>query len=297
MSLSLSDLRAAVGAARDLGSTAKDVAHDLRSSLADRDEMRERAVLLSHKLPKIVEGLKVIGKSDGAELMSIGSFLEANARERRHEPAIYFEDRMYTHGELDEQATRWANALADRGVTKGDAVVVFMENRPELLFAVGGIVKLGAVAGVVNTHQRRDVLLHSIKLCEGKVLAIGEELWEAFSEVRKDVAAATSENTFFVPDRDARADDDAAAQEVPGDAVYAPKALRAASTASPLARAKVTLGDPCFYIFTSGTTGLPKAAVMSHMRWAKASAAFGKLALNMVPADTLYILCRHLHQI
>ncbi len=278
-----------IGAARDLRGTARDMVRDLRDTFSDRDEVLDRAALLSHKLPQIVEGLKVIGKSDKSELFSIGSFLEANARERANEPAIYFEDRMYTHHELDEQATRWANLLASRGVKKGDAVAILMENRPELLFAVGGVVKLGAIAGVINTNQRKDVLLHSLKLCESKAFAIGEELFQTFTEVRADLENASNSCVFFVPDRDARADDERGAASCPPDAVYAPQALREASTYSPLERARVSLGDPCFYIFTSGTTGLPKAAVMSHMRWAKASAAFGKVAMHMLPEDTLYV--------
>ena len=49
------------------------------------------------------------------------------------------------------------------------------------------------------------------------------------------------------------------------------------------------LGDPCFYIYTSGITGMPKASVMSHFRWVKGAGAFGHAALALRPHDVLYV--------
>ncbi len=46
--------------------------------------------------------------------------------------------------------------------------------------------------------------------------------------------------------------------------------------------------DTAFYIFTSGTTGHPKASVMTHKRWLAALAAFGGLGLRLKGSDTLY---------
>ncbi|EUA50268.1 AMP-binding enzyme family protein [Mycobacterium xenopi 3993] len=46
--------------------------------------------------------------------------------------------------------------------------------------------------------------------------------------------------------------------------------------------------DTAFYIFTSGTTGFPKASVMTHFRWLRALAAFGGAGLRLHSSDTLY---------
>jgi citronellyl-CoA synthetase len=50
----------------------------------------------------------------------------------------------------------------------------------------------------------------------------------------------------------------------------------------------VRLADACFYIFTSGTTGLPKASILSHERWLKAATGFGEACLDLGPGDTVY---------
>lgn len=57
---------------------------------------------------------------------------------------------------------------------------------------------------------------------------------------------------------------------------------------NPPSASAVQARDPAFYIFTSGTTGHPKASVMTHQRWLRALAAFGGLALRLRGDDTLY---------
>ena len=52
-------------------------------------------------------------------------------------------------------------------------------------------------------------------------------------------------------------------------------------TANPASADEVQAKDPAFYIFTSGTTGHPKASVMTHLRWLRALVAFGGLGLRL----------------
>src|SRR5256885_12574549 len=52
--------------------------------------------------------------------------------------------------------------------------------------------------------------------------------------------------------------------------------------------ARVEAGSTAFYIFTSGTTGLPKASAMSHARWLKGMAGLGRMATHLGADDTLY---------
>src|SRR6266508_3685057 len=117
-----------------------------------RDEIEERAKLIGKKLPSVAKGLIFIAKKDKNEVLSIGTFLEQNAIERPDAVALLYEDRRYSHRELNQAANRWANTLAARGIKKGDVVAVLLENRPELVSALARIVTRGAIAAAINTR-------------------------------------------------------------------------------------------------------------------------------------------------
>ena len=51
---------------------------------------------------------------------------------------------------------------------------------------------------------------------------------------------------------------------------------------------KIKAGDPCYLIFTSGTTGMPKAAVMTHLRWLKSGYGIGQMAMRLQADDVFY---------
>jgi citronellyl-CoA synthetase len=99
--------------------------------------------------------------------------------------------------------------------------------------------------------------------------------------VRGNLGAEGRERVFWVREH--------AAGAAPADATDADTVIAKASTATPAALGRVTLGDACFYVYTSGTTGLPKASIMSHFRWVKAAGVFGNAALALKPSDTLYV--------
>jgi fatty-acyl-CoA synthase len=125
-------------------------------------------------------------------------------------------------------------------------------------------VKCGAVAGMLNYHQRGEVLAHSLGLLDAKVLVAETDLVSAVTE---SGSAGTSATLTI--------------EDLERFAVGAP-------ATNPDSVAAVQARDTAFYIFTSGTTGFPKASVMTHLRWLKALAAFGGLGLRLKSSDTLY---------
>jgi citronellyl-CoA synthetase len=256
---------------------ALDVIRDLETLLGGRTQALSFVRSLPRKLPAVARGLRLTNKTDRNEVLSIGTYLERNARTWPDRTALMFEDRRYTHRQLDEEANRWAHVLAARGIGKGDVVALYVDNRPELLLAVAGIVKLGAIAAMINSRQHGRALEHSFKVAKAAAFVIGEELWDAYAEVKGavDVPACV----FWLADRGER--------EVPAGVTDAGAELARARTTSLLGG--VRLGDPAFYIYTSGTTGLPKASIMSHFRWVKAAGGFGIAALQLEPDDVLYV--------
>ncbi|MDX1497745.1 MAG: long-chain-acyl-CoA synthetase [Salinisphaeraceae bacterium] len=215
------------------------------------------------------------------KVYSIGALLEEQAEKNPRNIAIKYLDRQINYQEFNEQANRIAHYLAERGVGSGDAVAVLMENRPEVLFAVAGVVKLGAVASMINTSQRGDVLVHSLTLVKPKQIIVGAELVEALDEVSKELDEDVRENgRLYMAEEPG--------QKAPKSYVDLDAELAKQSTENPRTTGEVTLAQPAYYIFTSGTTGLPKASVMSHLRWMRACYAMGQASIHMKPDDVFY---------
>ncbi len=212
---------------------------------------------------------------------SIGALLEEQARKNPDNIAIKYDNRQIRYHEFNEQANRIAHYLQGQGVKSGDAVALFMENRPEVLIAVAGIVKLGAVVSMINTSQRGDVLIHSLTLVAPRFIIVGEELVEALDEVSKTLDQGLREGGRLHLSEDG-------SHSAPKGYVDLDKELAVMPAHNPDTTAGVLLGQPAYYIFTSGTTGLPKASVMTHLRWMRACYAMGQASMHMKADDVFY---------
>jgi acyl-CoA synthetase (AMP-forming)/AMP-acid ligase II len=222
---------------------------------------------------------------------SIGLRLEHNARHLKSAVAIRSAEETLSHGELNRRVNRTARAFARAGIRSGDAVGVLMDNRVAVFVMVGALSKLGAIAALVNTNQRGDVLTHSFTVARCAAAVVGEEHWPVFAEVSKAVKLPPDRQFWVADSPDAcgcGALDTRPEAQAPPESVDLGEASFELNGADPVWTSAVRLGDPCFYIFTSGTTGLPKASVMTHMRWTKAGAAYGEAMLALSSDDCVY---------
>jgi fatty-acyl-CoA synthase len=194
---------------------------------------------------------------------SIGKVFQDRAARFGDRVFVRFGEQQLTYREANATANRYAAVLAARGVGRGDVVGVMLRNSPDAVLMMLAVVKCGAIAGMLNYHQRGEVLAHSLGLLDAKVLIAESDLVGAIHECRApDVSPVTIE-------------------EMQRLAATAP-------TTNPASTSAVLAKDTAFYIFTSGTTGHPKASVMTHRRWLAALAAFGGLGLRLKGSDTLY---------
>ncbi|TWE10158.1 long-chain-acyl-CoA synthetase [Rudaeicoccus suwonensis] len=173
--------------------------------------------------------------------------------------------RTITYGAANETVNRYAAVLESHGVTRGDVVGLMAHNGIENILIMLATVKLGAVAGLLNYNQRSDVLAHSLGILDARVVVIEDDGQEALATAG-EIADAQTVLTF---------------SELAEQA-------KTASAANPLATAKTVGSERAFYIFTSGTTGMPKASVMSHYRWLKSYSGLGALGVRLKSDDTLY---------
>ncbi|HUS24580.1 MAG TPA: long-chain-acyl-CoA synthetase [Candidatus Binatia bacterium] len=205
---------------------------------------------------------------------SIGALLEAQARRHADRPAVLFGDRKWTYAQLNAWANRLARVLARQGIGPGDCVALLMENHPAVLALVAALAKLGAIAGMLNPNQRGDVLRHSLRAMRPKRVIVAGECLAAWQELGEPQAPLWLPGHAKEPPPAGWLDLDAAAKKAPAG--------------NPDSTRQVQIGQPCYFILTSGTSGLPKASVMTHRRWLNSMAGMGRVALHLTPEDVLY---------
>lgn len=223
-----------------------------------------RAPRVLADLPSIVRGVRTGLLAFPNSKKSIGTVFQERAARYGDRVFLRFGDQELTYRDANAAANRYAAVLAARGVGHGDVVAVMLRNSPDAVLTMLAAVKCGAIAGMLNYHQRGEVLAHSLGLLDAKVLIAETDLVSVVTDC--DTTAGTETMTI---------------EDVERFAVSAP-ATNPASASAVLAK------DTAFYIFTSGTTGFPKASVMTHRRWLAALAAFGGLGLRLTSSDTLY---------
>ncbi len=238
------------------------------------------ALRLSPQLPRAALATVRALLLNKEKAKSIGALLELQAERRPNHIALLYEDRVYGYAQFNHKANQIAHYLESQGVSGGDTVAVFMENRPEVLFAVAGIVKLGAIASMINTSQRGEVLTHSLNLVKPKFTIVGSELLEAIEEVSTELGEDFCRSRLFQRDN--------TTQPTPANFVDLDAELEQQPITNPASTDDVLLGQPAYYIFTSGTTGLPKASVMSHLRWMRACYTMGLASLGTRDTDVFY---------
>ncbi|MEP3166346.1 MAG: AMP-binding protein, partial [Marinobacter sp.] len=157
-----------------------------QDNVSPRDIARSLPSIL-RRFPAIARGYYYYAVRNDNKDLTLGTLVERNARKHGQRAAVLYEDRSITWRELDEWANRIAGFLKAEGLGKGDAVAVFLENRPELLAVVAGAAKIGVACAMLNTSQKGKVLAHSINLISPKMIVVGEELVDSFEGVKADI--------------------------------------------------------------------------------------------------------------
>jgi fatty-acyl-CoA synthase len=169
--------------------------------------------------------------------------------------AIRFGDDFWTYAELDAYANRVAHWALAQGLAAGDCVALFMENRTEYVPIWYGLTKVGVVTALVNHNLHGEALAHCIDICQARHVIYGAKQDEAIDSV---------EGRLDGKPRPV----DARRRHGRGSRSDLRAALRAQSSERPARRHREHLRgkDLALYVYTSGTTGLPKAARLTHMR-------------------------------
>jgi fatty-acyl-CoA synthase len=172
-----------------------------------------------------------------AATWTIGAAFKAQVALRAREPALQHGSRVWTYAELNERVNRLVAVLVGRGVGRGDRIAVLSENRPDYVEVDLAAAKLGAIVACLNWRQARSELGYCIQLVAPKILFVSERHAPMLAGLDHGVRSVFA----FGPEHEA--------------------ALARAHADEP-----PELADPedgLIILYTSGTTGLPKAALIS----------------------------------
>jgi len=163
--------------------------------------------------------------------------------------AVVIDDEAISWADFGAGTARFANALHDSGLQKGDRVVVLMKNSYEMVEAMFGVIRAGLVAVPLNVSITDDAVAGMIRNSNAKAVLASDEHVHRVESLRQKVESQIRQN-FIAPQ-----------SSVDGWRDYV--AMRdAASDAEPLV--EIAPEDECNVIYSSGTTGLPKGIVHDH---------------------------------
>jgi fatty-acyl-CoA synthase len=184
---------------------------------------------------------------------TIVDIVEGWSRRTPTKPAIVCGEETLSYGALDASANRFAHWAHVQGVGHGDCVAILLENGPDYIACWLGLFKLGAIAALINTNLRGAALAHSIAVCGARHLVVGPALAGEYLDGGAQLSARPQ--IWILGGSRAGCEN-----------LDAALAVTPASPADPAWRARLSCADKAFYVFTSGTTGPPKAANISHFR-------------------------------
>ena len=169
---------------------------------------------------------------------------ERAVKERPQHECISFNDQHLSYAEVSVEVDKLANGFAARGMKQGDRVVMFISNRPEFITVLFALQKLGVITVPVGTREQGPGLAYIVNQCGAVGIVFDEELTDripdAATSPQLKLRVSTGQATSHVE----------ALQALDGPAVNT---------------AAVNEEDCACILYTSGTTGNPKGAMLTHL--------------------------------
>ncbi len=181
--------------------------------------------------------------------MNVFEGLQRSRTFRREETALWFENGALTYESLRHKALRIARALKKGGVSRGDKVCLFLPNIPEFVMSYYAIAAIGAAVVSINVMNKHDEVLYIVDDCGAKALITSEEI---LNQAPDKGEAENLQEIYSVGKSDL----------LPSGVQPFDKLLEDDLTLPYWEN--MNPSDPVAILYTSGTTGKAKGAVLTH---------------------------------
>jgi len=183
-----------------------------------------------------------------ARRLLLGELVARNARKFPDKEAVIFGDTRLTYREFNGRINRLAHAFQDMGVGKGDKVALLMLNCSQYLECYFALAKIGAVAVPLNFRLHPEEITYISNNAEAVAMVVGEHFIDTVGGIRKELSLVKRYVSVT-------------AAPV-GEMIHYETLIRKYPDDEPLVL--VDEEDPAFIMYTAGTTGRPKGAVLTH---------------------------------
>lgn len=180
-------------------------------------------------------------------VMNLAHLLRQAARRFPDEPGFIWGDFAWSWAELDARVDAMGAALRERGIAKGDRVLVQSRNCNQMFESMFVCFRLGAVWVPTNYRQTPEEIAYLAKASQASLMICHADFPE-HAEIAVRETPTLNDLIMIGPSQD--------------DASYDGLVSKHMGQAAPVS--DVEYDDPCWFFFTSGTTGRPKAAVLTH---------------------------------
>jgi acyl-CoA synthetase (AMP-forming)/AMP-acid ligase II len=185
--------------------------------------------------------------------------------------ALVFEGRSWTYHDLVTDIAKMERKLKELNVQCGDMVSMIVNNSPEFMITIFALWKIGAVPAPINTSLTSDPLKHCLAITHTKCIITTNELLPAIASTVQEYAAETPGTTIVCYDYDTYP----MLPFYPFDVTHVQHSTLPPGITTFHERPRRIPEDPCMLLYTSGTTGRPKAVkwpcgfsmMTKHSKW------------------------------